>query len=410
MKRAIREHRILAIAILLLVGTVAATLPAYSFQTPETPPRATATDPKALLEKVAETYRNLKAYEFDFTLVSEIREAGGRKSVETQIELANVRPDKLRILISGGLGEVQVYSDGAIASVFVPALKQYTRKTTGDAKAIAPDGASRFAAIAMQVFEQFERISSSVHTAKILRTEKLEVGGAEAECLVIEVELEQQDPDEKRLRTYWIDPQRNLVLKVVQLDKLSGEATNVLETEITTTFRKTESNPSLPDSTFKFNPPEDAKEVASFRAPRPAAIEIGSEAADFQLKDLEGREIQLKSLRGNVVLLNFWATWCGPCRLEMPVIEKLHQQFHGKGLHVFGVNDEEIDTIREYVAEHEYSFPTLVDTDQQAMNLYQIRGIPTMVVIDRSGKIAQYRMGLSRETDLRSWLRKAGIE
>jgi len=227
---------------------------------------------------------------------------------------------------------------------------------------------------------------------------------------VIEVELEEQDPDEKRLRTYWIDPQRNLVLRVVQFDRLSGEATNALETEITTTFRKAETNPSLPASTFKFNPPADAKEVAAFRVPRPAAIEIGSEAADFQLKDLEGREIQLRSLRGSVVLLNFWATWCGPCRLEMPVIEKLHQQFYGKGLHVFGVNDEEIDTIREYVAEHEYSFPTLVDTDQQAMNLYRIRGIPTMVVIDRSGKIAHYRMGLSREADLRSWLRKAGIE
>jgi len=74
------------------------------------------------------------------------------------------------------------------------------------------------------------------------------------------------------------------------------------------------------------------------------------------------------------------------------------------------VNDEDIDTIRDYVAEYEYSFPTLVDTNQQAMSLYRIRGIPTMVVIDREGKIAQYRLGLSRESDLRSWLRKAGIE
>ena len=184
---------------------------------------AAATDPKALLDKVAETYRNLKRYEFDFTLLTDIRSAAGRKSVETRIELTNVRPDKLRILISGGLGEVQVYSDGAVSCVFVPALKQYTRKATSDAKATAPDGASRFAAIAMQVLEQFERISGSVHTAKILRTEKLKVGDAEVECLVIEVELEEQDPDEKRLRTYWIDPQRNLVLKAVQFDKLSGE-------------------------------------------------------------------------------------------------------------------------------------------------------------------------------------------
>jgi peroxiredoxin/outer membrane lipoprotein-sorting protein len=408
MKRAIFDPKLLVVWVLLFVGTVATALPAYSFQTPDTSP--STADPKTLLEKVAETYRNLKAYEFDFTLVTEIRGAGGRKSVETHIELTNVRPDKLRILISGGLGDVQVYSDGAVSSVFIPALKQYTRKTTSNAKAAAADGVSRFAAIAMQVLEQFERISSSVHTAKILQTEKLEVGDSQVECLVIEVELEEQDPEEKRLRTYWIDTRRNLVLKVVQFDKLSGEATNTLETEITTTFRKAESNPSIPDSTFAFKPPADAKEVEAFRKPRPAAVEIGSEAADFQLKDLEGHEIQLRSLRGNVVLLNFWATWCGPCRLEMPVIEKLHQQLHGKGLRVFGVNDEEIETIREYVAEHEYSFPTLVDTDQQAMNLYRIRGIPTMVVIDREGKIAQYRMGLSREGDLRSWLRKAGIE
>ena len=408
MKRAISDPKPLAVLVLLFVVS-AGTTHANPIQTAETS-LAAATDPKALLEKVAETYRNLKRYEFDFTLLTDIRSAAGRKSVETRIELTNVRPDRLRILISGGLGEVHVYSDGAVSSIFVPALKQYTRKATSDAKATTPDGASRFAAIAMQVLEQFEQISSEVHTAKVLRMEKLQVGDAEAQCLVVEVELEEQDPDEKRLRTYWIDSQRNLVLKAVQFDKLSGEGTNALETEITTTFRKAESNPSIPDSTFAFKPPADAKEVEAFRKPRPVAIEIGSEAADFQLKDLEGREIQLKSLRGSVVLLNFWATWCGPCRLEMPVIEKLHQQLHGKGLRVFGVNDEEIDTIREYIAEHEYSFPTLVDTDQQAMNLYRIRGIPTMVVIDREGKIAQYRLGLSREGDLRSWLRKAGIE
>jgi peroxiredoxin/outer membrane lipoprotein-sorting protein len=407
MKRAISDPK-LAMLVLLFVGTASSTH-ADPIQTTETV-LAGATDPKELLEKVAETYRNLKRYQFDFTLLTDIRSAAGRKSVETRIELTNVRPDRLRMLISGGLGELQVYSDGEVSWVFVPPLKQYTRKITSGAKPTATDGAARFAAIAMQVLEQFERISASVRTANILRTEKLEIEGTPVECLVVEVELEQQDSDERRVRTYWIDPQHYLVRKAVQFDKLSGEAVDALETEITTTFRKADTNPSIPDGTFTFTPPADAKEVAAFRPSRQTAIEIGSDAADFQLKDLEGREIQLKTLRGNVVLLNFWATWCGPCRLEMPVIEKLHQQFHAKGLRVFGVNDEEIDTIRDYVAEHEYSFPTLVDTDQQAIKLYRIRGIPTMVVIDREGKIAQYRMGLSREGDLRSWLRKAGIE
>lgn len=410
MKRAICDQKLLALVILLFFGTAPVTLPGNPVQTAEALPTSAPPDPKALLERVAETYRNLKRYQFDFTLLTEIRSAAGRKSVETHIDVTNIRPDKLRMLIGGGLGDLHVYSDGAVSWIFSPALKQYTRKPIDGTKATASDGASRFAAIAMQVLEQFERISAGVHTARILRTENLEVGESPVECHVVEVELEEQEPDEKRMRTYWIDSERNLVLKAVQLDKLSGEAANALETEITTTFTKADSNPSLAEGTFTFSPPPDAKEVASFRTPRPTALEIGSEAADFQLKDLEGREIQLKSLRGNVVLLNFWATWCGPCRLEMPVIEKLHQQFHKKGLRVFGVNDEDVDTIRDYVAEHEYSFPTLVDPEQRAIGLYRIRGIPTMVVIDREGKIAQYRMGLSRENDLRSWLQKVGIE
>jgi len=410
MKRPILDPRALAVFVLLLVSVGIVALFADPFPTTETEPVSSAGGPNELLERVAETYKNLTSYQFDFTLLTEIRSATGRKSVETHIDLTNVRPDKLRLLISGGLGELQVYSNGTVSWVFVPPLKQYTRTTAGSVKKPAADGSSRFAEIAMQVPKQFARISAGVHVARSLRTEKLVLGGTPAECVVVEVELEEQDPGEKRVRTYWIDPKRNLVLKAVQFDMLPSEDANALETEITTTFRKVDINPSIPDSLFEFKPQPDAKEVTTFRTSRPSALAIGSEAGDFQLKDLNGREIQLKKLRGNVVLLNFWATWCGPCRLEMPVIEKLHRQFQGKGLQVFGVNDEDAETIRDYVTEHEYSFPTLVDENQQVMSLYRIRGIPTMVVIDREGKIAQYRLGLSRESDLRTWLSEAGIE
>ena len=141
MKPAISDPRLLAVLVLLFVGTASATH-ANPIQTTETA-LAAATDPKALLEKVAETYRNLKRYEFDFTLLTDIRSAVGRKSVETRIELTNVRPDKLRMLISGGLGELQVYSDGEVSWVFVPPLKQYTRKITSSSKPTAADGAAR---------------------------------------------------------------------------------------------------------------------------------------------------------------------------------------------------------------------------------------------------------------------------
>lgn len=369
-----------------------------------------APEVRRLLEKVAVTYRNLERYRFDFTLAAETRSTTGRRSMETRVEMAASRPGKLRLSIAGGLGELQVYANGEFTWVFVPLLKQYTRRPAGGGKDAVEGGTSRYAAIATQTVEQFERIARGVRSARRVRTEKLEVEGTSAECVVVEVELEEEEPGERRTRTYWIDPQRKLVLKAVQFDQDAGEGVEAPVTEVTTTFSRAEIGEAIPEEVFVFTPPSDAKEVAEFPKRRPAAIEVGSEAADFQLKDLEDREVQLRDLRGQVVLLNFWASWCGPCRLEMPVIEKLHQEFHEKGLRVFGVNDEDIDVIRDYVAEHEYSFPTLVDPEQQAITLYRVRGIPTMVVIDREGKIARYRTGLSREAELRSWLKKSGIE
>ena len=117
----------------------------------------------------------------------------------------------------------------------------------------------------------------------------------------------------------------------------------------------------------------------------------------------------MKKLRGKVVLLSFWASWCGPCRQEMPVIEKLSHQYRDQGFLVFGVNDEDRETIRDYIKEYGYSFPTLVDAEQEALKLYHVGAIPTTVVIDREGKIASYQVGMSSENELRAVLRTLGI-
>src|SRR5215510_10946611 len=145
MKRAFVQQKILTTLILLFIEPGVVILQANLLRTSQDSPGLTGTEAKALLEKVAETYRNLKRYEFHFTLLTEVRSAAGRKSVETNIELTSFRPDKLRMLISGGLGELQVYSDGMVSWVFAPPLKQYTRKVTTEANGKMADGASRFA-------------------------------------------------------------------------------------------------------------------------------------------------------------------------------------------------------------------------------------------------------------------------
>ena len=118
----------------------------------------------------------------------------------------------------------------------------------------------------------------------------------------------------------------------------------------------------------------------------------------------------MDKLRRKVVMLSFWASWCGPCRQEMPVIEKLSHQYRDQGFLVFGVNDEDRETIRDYIKENGYSFPTLVDEEQQASMRYQVRAIPTTVVIDREGNISSYRVGLSSESELRAMLKILGIQ
>jgi peroxiredoxin/outer membrane lipoprotein-sorting protein len=372
-------------------------------------------DALALLKKVSERYRNLKSYHFQIHLLTEIQSDSMWKSLETDLDVSVSSPARSRIVMSGALGELQRFSDGSTTWTFLPELKQYRRRTgRGATEDPEPpvDRASYLAGVATGVVSQYEKLSERVRSAKVLRKESLAVGDKTVDCWVVEADSDLATEDQKTSRTYWIDPTRLLVLKAIQSTRYeAGADGGPLETRITTTFKQANTEETFPQTWFTFDPPPGTKEVAQFRGPRASGRDlIGQEAEDFKLKDLAGEEVHLKSLRGQVVLLNFWASWCGPCRLEMPVIEKLYQQFREKGLRVFGVNDEDIETIREYLRKYEYTFPTLIDEEQEIARLYSVRGIPTMVVIDRKGTISHYRVGLSREGELRLWLRKAGIE
>jgi peroxiredoxin/outer membrane lipoprotein-sorting protein len=316
-------------------------------------------------------------------------------------------------VMSGALGELQSFSDGTTTWAYLPELKQYRRRAgRGATQSTEPpaDRASYLVGLATGIVTQYEELPERVESPKVLRKESLVLGDQTVECWVVEADSGFPAEGQKTSRTYWIDPARFLVLKEIQFTRFEADG-GPLETRITTTFKQAKIEQAFPQSWFTFDPPPGTKEVAEFRLPRASGPDlVGQEAEDFKLKDLEGEEVHLRSLRGQVVLLNFWASWCGPCRLEMPVIEKLHQQFKGKGLRVFGINDEDFETISEYLREYEYTFPTLIDEDQKAARLYRVRGIPTMVVIDRQGTVSHYRVGLSRESDLRLWLRKAGID
>jgi peroxiredoxin len=142
-------------------------------------------------------------------------------------------------------------------------------------------------------------------------------------------------------------------------------------------------------------------------APVPVA---GAPAPDFTLTDLDGNEVRLSDLHGKVVLVNFWATWCGPCRLEMPAIEAEYQARKAQGLTVLAVDlDEPVEDVADFVAELALSFPVLLDPGAQVFDLYRIRGYPTSFFIGRDGTIARQHVGYMNADQLAAYLDQLGL-
>lgn len=120
----------------------------------------------------------------------------------------------------------------------------------------------------------------------------------------------------------------------------------------------------------------------------------GFPAPDFTLPDLEGRLHSLSSLRGSVVFLNLWATWCPPCRTEMPSMEELHRRLKDKGLVVLAVSeDTDVAAVAAFARELGLSFPVLLDPDGRLPPRYGITGYPETFIIDREGNVLKHHVG-----------------
>ncbi len=131
----------------------------------------------------------------------------------------------------------------------------------------------------------------------------------------------------------------------------------------------------------------------------PTGLGPGKPAPDFKLKTLDGKEVSLSDYRGKVVLINFWATWCPPCREEMPLFKRVYERYKNKGFEILAVStDTSVDPVKKFVKEYRLDFPVLLDTDNIS-SLYGIQGLPTSFLIDREGKIVKVRLGKYKEIE-----------
>jgi peroxiredoxin len=132
--------------------------------------------------------------------------------------------------------------------------------------------------------------------------------------------------------------------------------------------------------------------------------------ADFTLTDLHGKGWSLKDLRGKVILLNFWATWCPPCRKEMPDLEALYLRFKDQGFVVLAISDEDASKVSPFLAERNITYPVLLDPGRKVNGQLQIEGIPKSFVYDRSGKLVAQSIDMRTQRQFLEMLAQAGLK
>jgi peroxiredoxin/outer membrane lipoprotein-sorting protein len=437
-----------AISTLMAIAAIAQDLPQAS-----TPPAQP--DAKEILKKVSHNLLKAESFQLEGQTTFEMKSEGIQVKVDLPFAIAQTRDGKykaeVRIPI---LGKVLMSCDGKNEWMYFDFDKEYSKKPFVKKEEATDPQTLAYVAGAFQMLGlPFADVagadtSSDAKNARILREEKININGGEVACYVIEVEYDlsknplmgladtlmeskpgeaqEANPQSEKLEKLrkamkegtgkvmmWVDKERFLIVRHDSTGGLLGQLLGVFgesgAANISTELKVAKMNETIPEAFFTFTPPADAKEkIEKAPAEEPASTSlVGSPAAEFTLKDLNGKPVKSSSLRGKVVVLDFWASWCGPCRETMPEVEKLHRDFKDKGLAVFGVNDEEAAEAREFVQKNGYTFPTLLDEGSALSDQYGVTAIPQALIIDRDGKVFAHFFGTGKSDDLREAVKVA---
>lgn len=147
----------------------------------------------------------------------------------------------------------------------------------------------------------------------------------------------------------------------------------------------------------------------------PAEIEkpiVGHRAPNFFLNDLQGKSMELQTGDHKPTVINFWATWCEPCKQEMPLLQDAYQK-HSQHVNFVMVNvtdQDQVDLVREYVKKYKYTFPVYLDEVGDVSDLYRVNSIPSTYIVDHNGTIIQSKMGTLSKEELDSYLGQIGVK
>jgi cytochrome c biogenesis protein CcmG, thiol:disulfide interchange protein DsbE len=352
---------------------------------------------KEILQKMGAAYSHITSLRIVARRDEIITRSGRTGSGTSEFELTMQGRHRYAVRFNDVNGrEALAVSDGENTWRALPSSKQWAEMAA--ASSIASDDESAqnaprhdlLAVVASTVYGQFAALARLGEDPVVTKSEDVKVDGAKIPCYVVHCRAQKVEYD------LWIDKQRFLVVQ--DREKMESGGSHV---EMRTRLSALEVNPQLGDASFHFQPGKNWTEAEVLVLPgEDRAVLTGAHAANFTLKTLEGQPVTLDQTLGKPVVLDFWATWCPPCRAELPSIEKLRAEFSDT-VQFYGVNDEDSGTVKSFVGKNHYELAVLMDSRRQVHRMFGVSAIPTMLIIDKEGVIREQFVGSRTEARLR---------
>ena len=279
---------------------------------------------------------------------------------------------------------------------------------------------------AINVAVDLESMVTQVRKAQRLPDETIDVSGQAYPCYVVQVKNSASDLQTLFVDTIWIDKESHLIRQTIedtQSNSMDGKVPVPFHETKTTMYPVMELNARVLDSAFSFTPPQGTKQLETLEPQSPrqkpgetpgktASVMQSEQAPNVPLFDKDGKVVTLATYRGNIVLVDLWATWCGPCLASMSGFAALVKSFEGTGLQVISV-DEDVkpEATLRYMEIHGYNWTNLHDRRNGLQDALGVAGIPMTVLLDRSGKVlfldSVEEDGMGYESKLRTAVAKA---